>query len=128
MTQEEFLNFFPRGMIVGWFSQHIPHGWALCDGSHGRPNLVDRFPYGTDSAQQLGVAPPNSSAEHSHNFSGSTAGVVWGDRVGGPAREQGTIDITGGDNLTTHMHPFQGNTSVSNWLPPATKIMFIIKL
>ncbi|MBE9009099.1 hypothetical protein IQ250_02645 [Pseudanabaenaceae cyanobacterium LEGE 13415] len=38
------------GMILMWSGQHnqIPSGWALCDGSNGRPDLRERFIVGVN--------------------------------------------------------------------------------
>src|SRR5688500_17026063 len=30
----------------GSLQARVPDGWALCDGTNGTPNLVDRFPMG----------------------------------------------------------------------------------
>jgi len=40
-----------RGMIIMWSGSvdHIPHGWGLCDGNNGTPNLQDRFIVGAGS-------------------------------------------------------------------------------
>jgi hypothetical protein len=33
------------GMIVMWSgtAETIPEGWAICDGTNGTPNLIDKF-------------------------------------------------------------------------------------
>ncbi|WP_387489443.1 tail fiber protein [Photorhabdus sp. RM96S] len=33
----------PKGMIVMFSGSSAPTGWALCDGTQGTPNLIDRF-------------------------------------------------------------------------------------
>lgn len=33
----------PLGGIIMWNGSVAPTGWALCDGSNGTPNLLDRF-------------------------------------------------------------------------------------
>jgi len=42
----------PRGAIIMWAGaiSTIPTGWALCDGTNGTPNLIDRFISGIASA------------------------------------------------------------------------------
>ncbi|MCT8343454.1 phage tail protein [Photorhabdus kleinii] len=34
---------FQKGMVMMFSGTSIPSGWALCDGSYGTPNLIDRF-------------------------------------------------------------------------------------
>jgi len=60
----------PAGVIVIWSGAviDIPDGWALCDGTHGTPDLHLRFILGTS-----GVLPPGTaagSAVHDHTFTG----------------------------------------------------------
>ncbi|EQB99402.1 tail fiber protein [Photorhabdus temperata] len=43
-------NVLPRGMIVMFSGNSAPHGWELCDGNNGTPNLIDRFILGGDFA------------------------------------------------------------------------------
>ena len=40
----------PSGAIV-WFGNRTtaPSGWAICDGTNGTPNLIDRYPLGAKS-------------------------------------------------------------------------------
>lgn len=33
----------PPGIIVMWTGDIIPEGWALCDGTNGTPNLINKF-------------------------------------------------------------------------------------
>ncbi|WP_424094378.1 hypothetical protein [Moorena producens] len=44
-----------RGMIMMWSGSkdHIPVGWALCDGTNGTPNLRDRFIVGAGSSYEV---------------------------------------------------------------------------
>ena len=51
-------HFFPKGGIVMWSGkiEDIPLGWALCDGTKGTPDLLDRFILGVpDKATNPGV-------------------------------------------------------------------------
>ena len=42
-------NTFVRGMILPFFGNNIPSGWAECNGSNGTPDLRDRFIMGIGS-------------------------------------------------------------------------------
>ena len=52
----------PKGVIVMWSGEvdQIPAGWALCDGSHGTPDLRSRFIVGAGSGAGGGYAPRSS--------------------------------------------------------------------
>lgn len=52
----------------------VPEGWAICDGSNGTPNLVDRFVVGAGSAYGLGAQGGSTNA--TAHFSGYTDGTV----------------------------------------------------
>lgn len=67
----------PSGVIVMWSgsTSSIPSGWALCDGSNGTPNLVDRFIIGAnedwsgspDVGDTGGSNTQSKIPNHSHN-------------------------------------------------------------
>ena len=70
----------PQGVIVMWSGQTsaIPTGWALCDGSNGTPNLIDKFIMGASSSNELSTGGANSKTltvsnmpSHRHTFSDS---------------------------------------------------------
>jgi hypothetical protein len=42
-------NTFKRGMIIPFYGNDIPSGWAECNGSNGTPDLRDRFIMGVGS-------------------------------------------------------------------------------
>ncbi|MDI2146132.1 tail fiber protein [Pseudomonas sp. ITA] len=48
----------PKGLIVMFSGAVIPVGWALCDGTNGRPDLRNRFILG-GSANEVGAAGGN---------------------------------------------------------------------
>lgn len=69
----------PTGGIIMWSgdSATIPNGWALCDGSNGTPNLIDKFIVGSDGSNS-GATGGNALAtmpQHSHGI-GHEHGVV----------------------------------------------------
>lgn len=72
----------PVGGIIMWSGStaSIPTGWALCNGTNGTPNLLDRFIVGAGSGYGVGATGGASSVTlsinemPSHNHGGS-AGV-----------------------------------------------------
>lgn len=74
----------PVGMIVLWSGSvaSIPAGWALCDGTGGTPNLVNKFVLGAGSAPVPGTNGGSFTAtgtadvqgSHSHGGADGTAG------------------------------------------------------
>ncbi|KST68628.1 phage tail protein [Mastigocoleus testarum] len=61
-----------RGMIIMWSGNvdHIPHGWGLCDGNNGTPDLQDRFIVGAGSGSNSSYAPDQKGEpdQHQHNI------------------------------------------------------------
>jgi len=45
VSTEWIHNLFPKGTIIMFngSSDDIPKGWAICDGTNGTPNLIDKF-------------------------------------------------------------------------------------
>jgi hypothetical protein len=60
------LGAFPSGGIVLWHGllTAIPTGWFLCDGTHGTPDLRDRFVVGAGIERDPGAT--GGTANHSH--------------------------------------------------------------
>lgn len=88
----------PPGCILMWSGTiaSIPAGWALCDGTLGTPNLLDRFIVGAGlsyPASTTGGFADAALVAHTHTFSTTTDfagnhvhsnGQPFGDRVLGP--------------------------------------------
>lgn len=57
-------NTLPVGTILPYVGDlnKIPHGWALCDGTNGTPNLCDRFIVGAGLSYNCG----NIGGENEH--------------------------------------------------------------
>lgn len=121
--QEKVMNALPRGTIFGWFDPiKIPKGWALCDGGNGTPNLVDKIPLGTSLlAKNIGITTGN--ANHTHSVSGKTSYETKYDNLRDGNRMQGA-----GPQCMAHDHTFSGTTEPADNMPPANRIMFIMKL
>jgi len=72
-------NGVPRGCIMLWSGSigSIPSGWALCNGTNGTPNLIDRFVVSAGSKYPVGATGGSTDAivvSHSHTaYSGGVS-------------------------------------------------------
>ena len=89
----------PIGGIIMWSGTDgtIPTNWALCNGSNGTPNLVDRFIVGRGSAYGSGATGGSADSiipEHTHTATGGNHGhpVRYSTQVSGTV----TADASGG--------------------------------
>lgn len=96
-------NVLPYGMIMMWYGAiaNIPLGWALCDGSNGTPNLVDRFVIGA-SADSSGVARTNVTGALTLSGGSKDATLPTHNHTA-----TGTSTFTGSE-LAGHTHAFTG--------------------
>lgn len=76
------LYMIPKGGITIWCGDEttIPHGWQLCDGTNGTPDLRDRFVRGGEMPNEkggsMGVLLTNATMpKHSHAFSTTIDGA-----------------------------------------------------
>jgi microcystin-dependent protein len=96
----------PKGLIVMFSGAVIPQGWALCDGSPGRPDLRNRFILG-GSASEVGSAGGGSvsGTGKSKTYSVPTSTV--------PA---GAINVTvGNTTLTVDQMPSHNHSGKFTW-------------
>lgn len=100
----------PQGVIVMWSGQTtaIPTGWALCDGSNGTPNLIDKFIMGASSSNETTTGGANSRTlstanlpSHTHSFSGTT-------------NTTGNHNHSGSTNTTGNHHHLMVTPAMSN--------------
>lgn len=97
LTAGTMERMIPFGVITMWSGavNAIPGGWALCDGSNGTPNLLDRFIVGAGGDYEVGdtggaanvtlteaqipahshSGSTESAGSHSHSGSASSAGA-----------------------------------------------------
>lgn len=116
----------PSGVILMWSGTlaNIPAGFALCDGTNGTPNLLDRFVLsvptsGTDPGAIGGAHSYSLSVAqlpaHSHNASGTTAADGDHGHTGSTSTDGGHTHTLPGFHLT--IDP-AGPIAWYNWANP----------
>ena len=131
----------PVGGIIMWSGSivSIPTGWALCNGSNGTPNLLDRFIVGAGSGYS--VAGTGGSADatlvsHKHTITDKEHDHVYTKPTRGAAREDSSIDnyIYADVNGTTDKRftgitgtNLEGSPATNANLPPYYALAFIMR-
>jgi YD repeat-containing protein len=137
----------PEGIIVAWMGASLPARWAICDGNGGTPNLVDRYPLGAASAEEVGTVVGATTHHHSVNSHEHTqavphthvvtlSGVLVQDRCDAlNPGTRGMYDHTHatGSMVTTGssdaLDPKTGmTTGEGSSLPPSVSVCFIMYL
>ena len=149
-------NTLPYGSIIMWYGTiaTIPSGWALCNGSNGTPNLVNRFiigaatdlgstatTYVTSTATQTGGSKDAVVVTHSHVFTGTTlpthfhgSGLASGGGGGSYYTANGSPEInqifTEAVSAGTPSGTIstEGSTGTNANLPPYYALAFIMKI
>ena len=102
----------PSGVILMWggSADTIPRGWALCDGTNGTPDLLDRFVVASGRNYPQGSKGGAESATPDVSTGTAKTGISLADAApGGTAGSSGTgIGIQGttldGNTLPNHNH------------------------
>lgn len=72
------IHFVPPSFVIGaiiiWYSTiaSIPSNWHLCDGTHGTPNLRNRFIRGAQDEEHVGATGGQDSQTHTFTGDGHT--------------------------------------------------------
>lgn len=104
----------PVGIITMWSGSigAIPAGWALCDGTSGRPDLRNRFIVGAGSDYAIGNTGGFNTVtlnltqipSHQHTGSGTTSGFS----------NDHTHSGSTGTESANHFHGVSGNTGLQS--------------
>lgn len=147
-------NGIPKGGIIMWSGlvNLVPDGWALCDGTNGTPNLLDRFIVGAGASYAIGATggevthvlsvaemPGHTHVQDAHNHtqnphrhnqaqkvvqSGSGETIADNDT----ANEWTTASATATNNATTATNQYTGGGQAHENRPPYYALAFIMKL
>lgn len=116
--QELIMASLPRGTILGWYSQTIPKGWVICDGSNGTPRLSERFPMGTNDSTKLGTEGGKSVFESTIRSTTPSEGAK---NTNVKQENNQPLTVYG----TDHKHDVQIKVDT---VPPFARIIFIMKI
>lgn len=125
MVAGAWVSLTPAGTIVMWHGllSAIPTGWALCDGTLGTPNLVDKFVKGVATA----ATDPGATGggDHSHNVhvSGAPYGQIGGTYIVAPPGGNLTTPGTGTGSGLVYTY-----TDAADGSPAYYEVAFIMKL
>jgi hypothetical protein len=123
----------PKGVIVLWSGAivDIPLGYALCDGTNGTPNLLDKFVVGAGSTYAVadtgGDVNTAMAGSHTHTINGATAGA--------PGVTTGSVQAGTGAPVVTAVAAPANHTHTANLvgdhqhasLPPYLALAYIMK-
>ena len=122
------------GMYSGLLAD-IPSSWAICDGTNGTPNLVDKFVLGTATELAIGgtggyadsIIPEHThNADHNHTGSSASSGthshtgardistVAVERNAGNPVTISNPLYTTNTGNAGDHVHTITVNTKTMN--------------
>jgi hypothetical protein len=112
------------GMILLWHggAASIPHGFALCDGNNGTPDLRDRFVIGAEGSYSPGDSGGNLLHTHDFDDAGHTHSIGQATGLIGPGPM--AYDIAAVTGITSA----DGTTNANSEVPPYYALCYIMKL
>lgn len=127
----------PVGGIIMWSGRTVPDGWALCNGSNGTPNLIDKFVFGSTTGE-CGKTGGNSEIRlttdqlpsHRHEYFGDDQLEGRDGETTQVSRGRGGYDADSkksGDSKVYWSGATGGGKPV-NILPPYYRLAFIMRM
>lgn len=121
VSTEWIHKLFPKGTILMFngASSEIPEGWAICNGSNGTPNLIEKFIKAGTSSGATGGNPNNevtltvdNMPTHSHDLLGSaTTDTDGGHYHYTSANDGSSTSVTQGEGTSATVAA-SGSTSI----------------
>jgi len=135
----------PYGTIVIWSgnTDAVPHGWHLCDGTGGTPDLRDRFVVGAGLSYAKGATGGEATHQltvdempaHTHGVAGEhTHDVMLNTGSGsyqtlGYNPDKGVWWVSGKISSNgAHQHPAAGGNAAHENRPPYYALAYIMKI
>jgi microcystin-dependent protein len=122
----------PIGGIIMWSGDisSIPTGWALCDGTNGTPNLLDRFIIGAGGSYAVGTISGSSTQTlsvsnlppHSHDATVLTAGYVASYN-----NDSEIMSVNRSNGTFTYSTATTGSGTAFSILPPYYALAYIMR-
>lgn len=126
----------PVGGIIMWSGSVIPTGWALCDGTGGRPDLRNRFIIGSGNSYSTGTTGGSTTQTlqtgNLPSFSINYQDMYYSENGGSVTvpNNRGSGD-TDGDNRgweITRTASYSGSANSFSILPPYYALAFIMRV
>ena len=126
-------SIIPSGVIMMYYGNNIPDGWALCDGTNGTPDLRNRFIIGAGDTYTSGdtggesvhILTIDEMPKHSHKMKyDSTGWTAIRQSHGTDGIVENTTSSYDGQYSTEEV----GNGNAHNNMPPYYALCYIMKL
>ena len=143
-------SIIPSGLIMMYYGNTIPDGWALCDGTNGTPDLRNRFIIGAGDTYTSGDVGGETSHTHKYKirfrpYYGALVGNDndaiqaydyesgnWTDSTqvasGVSTRTNNGILQGQWSDVTPLIEQAEGKSSVTSNMPPYYALCYIMKL
>lgn len=126
-------SIIPSGLIMMYYGNNIPDGWALCDGTNGTPDLRNRFIIGAGDTYTSGdtggesvhILTIDEMPKHSHKMKYDSIGWT---AIRQSSGTNGIVENTTSSYDGQYSTEEVGNGNAHNNMPPYYALCYIMKL
>ena len=126
-------SIIPSGLIMMYYGNNIPDGWALCDGTNGTPDLRNRFIIGAGDIYTSGdtggesvhILTIDEMPKHSHKMKYDSIGWT---AIRQSSGTNGIVENTTSSYDGQYSTEEVGNGNAHNNMPPYYALCYIMKL